>query len=535
MTAYKRSLSALMCLILIFSVFFGFNVNIYAATGQTITVNLHGKYNQTQARTMLTMVNNFRRSTDAWYWNSDNKTKAKMTNLYTLQYDYELEKVAMKRAAEIAVSFSHTRPNGDSCFTAFPSSKYYAMGENIAMGYNMLTTPYETYVAFREDNENYAGQGHRRNMLSPSFSAVGFACFIYQGAYYWVQEFGTPAVNTASVKANDNDASVPVELLTSMVSNAWLGVPTQSVKVTAGSSVGLPEANLVLNIPGRDIVSYVTATVVPSYSSSNTNVASVSAGKVSGVAPGTATITASLLIGNLKPSANISVTVECNHSFFKDELRRATHKERGLVHKRCTKCGYEITEEVPRLSYYTDVRDVSWYFDSVDTCTELGFLSGYGNGTFGPNDKLKRQDFVVILARLCDADLTGFDFDSGRLSDIKKGKYYTPYVNWAVDNNIISGYANGKFGVNDPITREQICTILYRYMNSPEVSDAASTYAKFRDSKNVSAFAYTPVAWALQNGVISGMSSDRLAPTETASRAQIAAIIMNLYNNGMFA
>lgn len=520
---------------MIVSVFNCFGVNVYARTGATITVGVPGKYNQTQARKMLGMINNFRRGSDAWYWAADNKTKTRMPNLVSLEYDYELEKVAMQRAAEIAMSFDHTRPNGDSCFTAFPANTYYAMGENIAMGYGMLTTPDETFIGFREDNENYDGQGHRRNMLSTKYTAVGFACFIYQNTYYWVQEFGASTKNKNYVAPNDSAANVSVELLTSKISQAALRFENSEMKITSGSTVALPTAWLVMNIPKREVTPYCLVTVMPGFTTSDSSVARLSTGKVTGVNPGTAKLTAALTIGSLNLTSTLNVTVECNHTFFKEDLKAATHKERGLTHKRCTKCGFEVTEEIPRLSYYTDVKDGAWYFESVDSCTEHGFMTGYGNRQkFGPEDNLQRQDFVVILARIAKAELDGYDYTSDRLSDISEGKYYTAAVNWAVEKGIIAGYQNGKFGVGDPITREQVCTILYRYMESPEISGEAATLKKYSDYNKVSGFASTPVAWALQNKVINGMSGGRLiAPTQGATRAQIAAIIMNMYDRNM--
>ena len=75
----------------------------------------------TEARSMLQLINEFRTGDDAWYWNSDNRTVTKKTGLGRLQYDEELEAVALVRAKELAVLFDHTRPDGTSCFTAFPA------------------------------------------------------------------------------------------------------------------------------------------------------------------------------------------------------------------------------------------------------------------------------------------------------------------------------------------------------------------------------------------------------------------------------
>ena len=183
---------------------------------------------------------------------------------------------------------------------------------------------------------------------------------------------------------------------------------------------------------------------------------------------------------------------------------------------------------------FPDVKEGAWYYDAVKHCAQKGYISGYANGNFGPNDNLKRQDFVVILSKIAGADLDKYAAMTPKLKDVKKGAYYAAAVNWAVDNNIIAGYANGNFGVNDNITREQVATILYRYMGSPEVKNVDSTLKKFSDVNRISSFAKTAVAWAVQNNVISGMADGRVAPTEGAARAQIASIIMRMDQQGMF-
>lgn len=134
-----------------------------------------------------TELNNFRASSQAWYWNSDNRTKTNAVGkLKPLKRDPQLEQTAKVRAKEIAQKFSHTRPNGTSCFTAYPSGLT-AKGENIAAG---QTSAKEVTEDWMETNNHYSGQGHRRNMLDSKYNAVGIACYVSGGTYYWVQSFG---------------------------------------------------------------------------------------------------------------------------------------------------------------------------------------------------------------------------------------------------------------------------------------------------------------------------------------------------------
>ena len=150
-----------------------------------------------EARRMLTMINDFRTGGDAWCWNSSNTEKKAVTGLSALAYDLELEQVAKIRAEELAISMGHTRPDGSSCFTAFPDGNY-TKAENIARGFRSAEDVFE---AFREEDELYEGQGHRRNMLRKKLTRIGLAAVEVDGTVYWVQEFASGAVRS-SVSGN---------------------------------------------------------------------------------------------------------------------------------------------------------------------------------------------------------------------------------------------------------------------------------------------------------------------------------------------
>lgn len=176
------------------------------------TTEVSGRYYQSDARKMKKKINKFRKGKEAWYYTREgSKDKTYVKGLGKLKYDYELEKVAMERAAEIAVSFSHTRPNNESCFSAYPAG-YMAMGENIAMGTSSYMSCAETFALWQETNESYNGQGHRRNMLGEQFTCVGIACFEANGNKYWVQEFGSPCSSTGKTKAANGEATVKIQI-----------------------------------------------------------------------------------------------------------------------------------------------------------------------------------------------------------------------------------------------------------------------------------------------------------------------------------
>lgn len=171
-------------------------------------------YHQTEARSMLSAINQFRTSrintndaATAWYTNQ-NRTKKSVPNLEPLVYDYDLEVYAMIRAAELAYNgsaLSHTRPNGKNSTSGFSGN---AKGENIAYGQR---TAQEAFVSWREDNLGYAKEGHRRNMLENRFGAIAIGCAERNGIKYWVQVFRDEPVSITETPAENNRQEVMID------------------------------------------------------------------------------------------------------------------------------------------------------------------------------------------------------------------------------------------------------------------------------------------------------------------------------------
>lgn len=264
-------------------------------------------YGQTEARKMIDMINDFRES-DAKCWNEDDSAEVAYAGLQPLTYDYALEQAAMLRAAEIAVSFSHTRPDGTRCFTALSSLPLYTWGENIAAG---QATAQSAFVSWREDSEKYAGQGHRRNMLSSDFASVGIGHVVFNGIHYWVQNFGSPNTGTAATAAADGARTVSVAIDDATISQKALKPSATSLAVTAGKSVALPSVSLSLTVRDRWPSSPLTlAASNPVWTSSNSSVAAISGNTVVGKKAGTATLT--VKANGLQ--ATVSVTVKAQSS-----------------------------------------------------------------------------------------------------------------------------------------------------------------------------------------------------------------------------
>lgn len=171
---------------------------------------------------------------------------------------------------------------------------------------------------------------------------------------------------------------------------------------------------------------------------------------------------------------------------------------------------------------FTDVRVTDWFYDEVQFVYENELMGGTGNGKFSPNATTTRGMIVTILHRMEGQPLaSGLEFD-----DVADGQYYTDAVKWASENGIVGGYGNGKFGPNDPITREQMAAILYRYAQVYAYDTSISgNLSAFADDEKVSDYAVEAMKWAVGMGLISGTTGNRLDPTGTATRAQIAAIL----------
>lgn len=528
----KRFISFLLLLVMTLSVFALPGMTSFAAD-ETVTISISGQYNQSEARKMLSMINSFRTGSDAWYLAENGKDKITVTGLKTLVYDYQLERIAMQRAAEIALVTGHTRPNGEMCYSVpgYYPANYSAAGENIAGGYNMMYTAESAFISWREDDEDYSGQGHRRNMLYSNFSAVGIACFRYNGVNYWVQEFGNPVADTTETPPVNSTRNVAIEILKAHFKSFSISLSSASVSVQANSSAQLPDVNISFNIPDSWPFPDGIGTVAAEWEIEDQSVAIISGNSIKGLKIGSTVAVASVMGSTVR----LTVNVVCNHTFEETVVKEPSHSERGILHRHCTKCGYEFDEQIPKLSYYPDVNDTQWFFECVDYCTEKGYVTGYTNGNFGPANVLQRQDFVLILARISGADLSEYENRTGGLTDVKAGKYYSAAVAWAVDKGIIKGYTDGRFGVGDSITREQVCTIIYRYKDSPDVTDAAELLSKYSDNTKVSDFAYQAVAWSVENGIIKGKTDTTIVPTGSASRADITMIIMRMDKAGMFA
>ena len=166
---------------------------------------------------------------------------------------------------------------------------------------------------------------------------------------------------------------------------------------------------------------------------------------------------------------------------------------------------------------FRDVPSGRWYSDAIQYCYLMGYVGGYENHTFRPDNKLTRAEMAVIMSKLL--DLT--DKATNRFSDVPSGKWFTDPVLQCVKAGVMSGYSEEKFGTQDTLTREQGAVILAKAFEIDPVSGRSS----FKDDKSISSWAVGSVKGMTQYGLLSGMGSNQFEPKATMTRAQMCQIL----------
>ena len=356
---------------------------------------------------------------------------------------------------------------------------------------------------------------------------------------------------------------------------------TCAVTVTAApvpvSGVSLNKDSTSLTVGDTETL---TATITPdnatnknvTWSSDTPSVASVNNGVVTAVAPGTATITVTTVDGGFTATCAVTVRPEIppanpNYKITVEATQGGTVTADPTAAKAGTTVtltpvpdrGYQVgtvavtdrfgdavavTEQADGTYTFTmpngqvtvtvtfeqaplpfpDVTEGDWFYDAVRCAYENGLMDGVGDSLFAPNSQTTRAQLVTILYRLAGEPEPGGD--SG-FSDVAAGTWYTDAVAWAAQNGIVNGVSDTEFAPGDDITREQLAAILYRYAacQGYDVSQRADL-SGFGDASSISGYAQEALSWAHAQGLVLGFEDGSLRPQGTASRAQIAAVLM---------
>lgn len=170
-----------------------------------------------------------------------------------------------------------------------------------------------------------------------------------------------------------------------------------------------------------------------------------------------------------------------------------------------------------------------WWFDSIYYVCARGLFQGTSRSTFEPQGTMTRAMVVTVLHRLEGAPEVSA---TSPFQDVQAGQWYTTAVNWASANGIVEGYPDGRFGVGDEVTRQQMVVILYRYAKYKGYSlSAAVDLDGYSDAEEIDAWARDAMTWASAKGIIAGTTPTTLAPRGNASRAQVAAVLMRFVEN----
>ena len=362
----KKHLSKLLSFFLCMSFFVTISNKANAAE-EIIPVNISVQYGQTEARTILNMINEMRTSDcDAWCWDETNTVQVSYLSA-ALTYDYELEKLAMKRAAELVIRYDHTRPNNEGLSSIYKEENitdFQSAGENIAIGYPSAQA---VNTAWREDGEDYNGQGHRRNMLNPKFNCVGIGHVKYDGCDYWVEEFACrPSVNTTKTSAIDNEQITAISLIKSKIKNIELCFDKDSYILKTGETI-TPNIKTMINyLGGKAFVADI-----PDISVTDSSIATYSDGKISGVKEGNTTLTASLYGLTITDMPTITVH-ECDNHWNDGEITtEPTCIKEGIKTFTCTICGDTKTETISKAAdkhLHSEIRD-----KKDATCKDEGY------------------------------------------------------------------------------------------------------------------------------------------------------------------
>ena len=178
---------------------------------------------------------------------------------------------------------------------------------------------------------------------------------------------------------------------------------------------------------------------------------------------------------------------------------------------------------------FDDVSIFDWYNEGVMYVSENGIMNGVGGNKFEPDTKLKREMLATILWNMEEKPEPK---DIAPFLDVMSGEYYSKAIAWAGENGIISGYGS-EYGVGEAVTREDFAAILYRYAEYKgyDTTQGGMAVREFADYEEISEYTKTPVGWAVNTGIISGMGNGSVSPKTTTSRGQAAVMLMNFCKN----
>ena len=214
----------------------------------------------------------------------------------------------------------------------------------------------------------------------------------------------------------------------------------------------------------------------------------------------------------------------CGNSL--EDIYNTNEEKHTFVNGVC-KCGKRVSivsgEDI--LAGYEDVKRSDWYQESIEYVTEKKLMNGMGDEKFNPNGSMTRGMLVTVLYRMSRSTYAG----KSEFIDVSEFEYYSTAVAWASENGIVKGIGDNSFAPDAEVTREQLITILYRYAkytNRTVRIIKKSNISEFEDYIEISEYSLEAFEWGYVEKIISGRSTTTLNPKGTASRAEVATMLM---------
>ena len=205
-------------------------------------------------------------------------------------------------------------------------------------------------------------------------------------------------------------------------------------------------------------------------------------------------------------------------------LRRGITPEAGVMYYDAKNTGVNLDIDEAGSGYYDESQIEShWAYDALTFCLDHGFLSREADGRVRPNKPITRGEFVTSLAKFCGVDESYRYYAETGYRDIASGSELAPYVKWARDAGLMDG-SNGAFHPDDYLTREQMATVVARYLTALGRAPGGAAQTAYKDQSRISAWALDGVALCTREGILQG-SNGAFLPKGKLTRAQTAAIV----------
>lgn len=207
--------------------------------------------------------------------------------------------------------------------------------------------------------------------------------------------------------------------------------------------------------------------------------------------------------------------------------KEATCTEDGTRERSCSRCGEKETEVIPAncpSQGFTDVDQSKWYHEAIDFVVSQNLMRGMSDTLFQPDGNMTRAQMVTVLYRLADTPTVE---GSVPFTDVKAGQFYSDALVWAYENGIAKGMTDQRFAPHTSVTREQMVVFFARFAQlNGQTVEAKGDLSNYHDANAVSNYARESMTWAVETGLIQGVTTTTLSPKATSTRAQIAEVLL---------